>query len=148
MNAVEVAAALCRQFEGFRARPYICPAGYATQGFGTVNKPDGTKVKMSDPPISRETAEQWLQATLLRDYLPGVLAASPILAQYPTALGALTSWAYNLGVPRYRASTLRRRVNEEDWEGAKAEMLKWVFGGGKKLPGLVKRRSAEAALLG
>jgi lysozyme len=148
MRAVEVAAALCRQFEGFRPSPYLCPAGYPTIGFGTVNKPDGTKVTLADAPIDLRTANEWLLRTIRLEYLPGVLAASPILAGHPEALGAMVDFAYNLGVPRYRASTLRRKVNQEDWDGAKLELMKWVYGGGKKLPGLVKRRTAEAALLG
>ena len=44
-------------------------------------------------------------------------------------------------------STLRRRVDAQDWEAAKEELMKWVRGGGKVLPGLVRRRQAEAALL-
>lgn len=148
MVAVDIAAALCRQFEGFRSTPYLCPAGYPTLGFGTVYKPDGTKVSLADAPIDLKTADAWLLSTLRLQYLPGVLAASPVLSQYPQALGAMVDFAYNLGVPRYRASTLRRRVNQEDWEGAKTELTKWVYGGGRKLPGLIRRRAAEAALLG
>ena len=56
-EAVEIAAALCRPFEGLRLKPYICPAGYPTIGYGTVYKPDGTKVTMDHQPISKETAE-------------------------------------------------------------------------------------------
>ena len=145
--ALDVAATLCRKFEGFSATPYVCPAGYWTIGYGTVNKPDGTKVAASDPPISRALADEWLTHELKHVYMAGVLAASPILRDYPNALGALGSFAYNLGVPRYRASTLRKRVAEQDWEGARVELLKWVRGGGKILPGLVRRRRAEAALL-
>lgn len=62
-------------------------------------------------------------------------------------LCAIADFAYNLGLGRLRASTLRRRVNEEDWAGAAAELAKWVNGGGRKLPGLVKRRAVEAAIL-
>lgn len=146
-TALEVAARLCRHFEGFRARPYICPAGYPTIGYGTVWKPDGTRVTMEHPPISRETADEWLMHELRHNYMAGVLRASPHLIRHPQILGALTDFAYNLGVPRYRASTLRRRVSEEDWEAAAHELKKWVRGGGRVLPGLVRRRAAEAALL-
>jgi lysozyme len=59
----------------------------------------------------------------------------------------MTDFAYNLGVARYRASTLRKRVDAGDWEDAKEQLMLWVRGGGKVLPGLVKRRKAEAALL-
>ena len=146
-EAVDVAASLCRPFEGLRLRPYICPAGYPTIGYGTVNKPDGTTVSMDDPPIDQETAEAWLQHELRATYLPGVLRASPALLARPAVLGALTDFAYNLGVPRYRSSTLRRRIDEGDWPAARAELARWVYGGGRRLPGLVRRRAAEAALL-
>lgn len=146
-NALELAAGLCRVFEGLELKPYLCPAGYPTQGYGTVNKPDGTKVKLSDPPISKATAEAWLKGELLHTYIPGVLKASPQLIQFPRALAAIADFAYNLGVPRYRASTLRRMVNVENWLGARQELMKWTRGGGKVLPGLEKRRLAEANLL-
>jgi lysozyme len=146
-EAVEVAAALCRPFEGLRLQPYICPAGYPTIGYGTVWKPDGSKVTMEHPPISKETAEEWLVHELRHNYLAGVLKASPGLLARPRALGALTDFAYNLGVARYRASTLRKRVDAGDWEDAKEQLMLWTRGGGKVLPGLVRRRQAEAALL-
>ena len=146
-ESVDVAARLCRLFEGLRLSPYICPAGYPTIGYGTVYKPDGSKVTMQDAPITKETAEQWLQHELRATYVLGVLKASPHLAAYPKILGALGDFAYNLGVPRYRASTLRRRIAEHDWEGAKEELMKWIRGGGRVLPGLVRRRQAECALL-
>jgi lysozyme len=147
-KSLEIAAALCRRFEGFSATPYLCPAGYLTIGYGTVFKPDGTQVTKDEPPITKEVAEQWLQHELRHNYQAGVLKASPSLINHPEVLGALTDFAYNLGVPRYRASTLRKRVNEGDWEGAKTELGRWVRGGGRVLRGLVLRRQAEAKLLG
>jgi lysozyme len=146
-EAVEVAAVLCRHFEGLRLKPYICPAGYATIGYGTVYKPDSSKVTMDHPPITKETAEAWFVHELKHNYLAGVLKASPGLLLHPKALGAMTSFAYNLGVPRYRASTLRRRIDAQDWPGAREQLALWVRGGGKVLPGLVKRRVAEAKQL-
>lgn len=150
--AYEVAATLCRRFEGLRLSPYICPAGYPTQGYGTVFKPNGRKVKITDQAITKEVAEEWLRFTLINTYIPGVLAASPNLIKYPRILGALASFAYNLGVPRYRASTLRRRINAEDWENAVTELLKWdkgrINGRLTKLRGLTLRRKAEAVYIG
>lgn len=146
-EAVEIAATLCRPFEGLRLKPYICPAGYPTIGYGTVWKPDGTKVTMEDPPITKETAEEWLLSELQTNYLAGVLKASPSLIAYPRALGAMADFAYNLGVARYRGSTLRRKIDTQDWEGAKEQLMLWTRGGGKVLPGLVKRRQAECRFL-
>lgn len=147
-EALDIAATLCRQFEGFSATPYICPAGYATIGYGTVYKSDGSQVTLEHPPITRAQAESWLLHELRNNYMVGVLKASPVLAAHPKALGAVTDFAYNLGGARYRASTLRRRVDACDWSAAKDELMRWTRGGGRILPGLVKRRRAEAALLG
>jgi len=148
MNALEVASALCRTFEGLYLKPYLCPAGVPTIGIGSTLYEDGTRVTLSDLPITAKRAEFLLQLTLKRDYLPGVLKASPSLAKYPNRLGAMVDFAYNVGVPRYRASTLRKRIDEGDWTGAKVECLKWNRGGGKVLPGLTKRCQARALLIG
>lgn len=146
-KAVEVAAELCRHFEGFRSKPYICPAGYPTQGYGTVFKPDGTRVTMDDPAITKQLAEDWLIQELRNNYIAGVLKASPILIAYPEALGAIGDFAYNLGVPRYRSSTLRRKINAGDWAAAKEQLMRWTKASGRELPGLVRRRKAESAFL-
>ena len=146
-KSLEIAAALCRKFEGFSSIPPRCPAGYGTRGFGIVFKPDGKRVLETDPPITKDLAEEWLQHELRHNYLAGVLHASPNLARHPEVLGAITDLAYNLGVARYRASTLRRRINEEDFEGAKTELGRWVRGGGRVLRGLVLRRQAELGFL-
>jgi lysozyme len=146
-EALLIAADLCRHFEGFRSKPYICPAGYPTIGYGTVWKPDGTKVTMEDAPISKAQANEWLLSELLTNYAAGVLRASPHLIAQPKILGAMIDFSYNLGVARYRASTLRRKVDNQDWEAAKTQLMRWTRGGGKVLPGLVRRRQAEASLL-
>ena len=146
-KALELAAELCRHFEGFSSTPYICPAGYPTIGYGTVYKPDGSKVTMQDSPISKETANQWLISELEHNYMAGVLRASPILLANTNLLAAITDFAYNLGVGRYRASTLRKRVEAGDIGGTITELRKWVRGAGKVLPGLVRRREAEIALI-
>lgn len=145
-EALQIAASLCRPFEGLVLKPYLCPAGYWTIGYGTVWKPDGTQVKPTDPPITKEVADEWLLSELSRTFLPGVLRASPNLIAHPRVLGAITDFAYNLGVGRYRGSTLRKKINEQDWNGAKEQLMRWTRGGGKVLPGLVRRRKAEAAL--
>lgn len=146
-ESLDLAEALCKHFEGFRSKPYLCPAGYPTIGYGTVYKPDGSKVTLKDSPVSEEQAAQWLRSELINNYMLGVLRASPMLVKYPRVLAAITDFSYNLGVPRYRASTLRKRIEALDWNGADIELRKWVIGGGRTLPGLVKRRAAEASLL-
>ena len=142
-QAIDIATALCMKHEGLSLVPYICPAGYPTIGYGTVYKPDGSKVTMAHPPISKAVATQWLVSELRYNYLIGVMKASPNLIRYPKALGAITDFAYNLGVPRYRASTLRRRVLSENWDAVDVELMKWVRGNGRVLRGLQFRRADE-----
>lgn len=146
-EALEIAADLCRHFEGFRSKPYICPAGYPTIGYGTVYKPDGTRVTMDDAPISKAQADEWLLSELRSNYGAGILKASPNLIKHPRVLAAAIDFAYNLGVSRYRASTLRKRLEAEDWDGARVQLMRWTKAGGRELPGLVRRRKAEAGLL-
>ena len=147
-DALRLAADLCRRFEGLSLKPYPCPAGIPTIGYGSTRYADGRAVTLHDAPITTDQAEALLLLTLKRDYLPGVLKASPGLAARPGVLAAVVDFAYNLGIGHYEGSTLRRKVDAGDWAGAKAEFGKWVKGGGQVLPGLVKRRAAEAALLG
>lgn len=142
--ATNLTTKLCLHFEGFSAVPYLCPAGYWTLGYGTVYKPDGSRVTKNHPAISKVTALEWLQHEITNNYMPAVLATTPNLIKYPQILGAMTDFAYNLGNSRYRASTLAKRVREENWQEAATQLLLWVRGGGTKLPGLVLRRQAEA----
>ena len=142
-KATELATALCIHFEGFSATPYLCPAGYWTIGYGTVYKPDGSRVTKNHPAITREIALEWLKHEIENNYMPAVLAATPNLLKYPQLLGAMTDFAYNLGGPRYRASTLAKCVLAENWTEAKYQLSLWTRGGGRVLPGLVLRRSAE-----
>lgn len=148
-----IAAELCKKFEGFRSRPYLCPAGVPTIGYGSTHYADGRKVTLSDAAISEPEAQALLVRELMRTYAPGVIRLCPgllplsILEDDWRKLNAIVDFAYNLGIGRLQTSTLRRKINAQDWLGAKQELKKWVWGGGKKLPGLVKRRSAEASLL-
>ena len=87
-----------------------------------------------------------LVRSLSTQYLPAALKASPTLINNSNALGAILSFTYNLGVSRYRASTLRKRLDAADWQGAREQIVKWTRAGGRVLPGLVKRREAERAM--
>lgn len=147
MSSISAVAEFIKPFEGFHrvvqsrpvvlARPYVCPAGYWTIGYGILCKPD-------HPPITLEEGEQML-ADAVPIYIGHALRLSPQLTGQ--RLVAIADFVFNLGPTRYAGSTLRRRVNSQDWAGARTEIRKWVFGGGRKLPGLVLRREAEAAML-
>jgi lysozyme len=145
-EATALTVALCRRFEGFYAAPYLCPAGVPTIGYGATRYADGRIVKLTDSPISKDAAERLLFLTISRDYMPAVLRLCPAV-DTPGRLAALTDFAFNLGAGNLKSSTLRRRVNSGDWEAVKVELMRWTLGGGRVLPGLVKRRAAEAAMV-
>jgi lysozyme len=145
----QAAIDLAKRFEGFhrvpkhdptRAYPYICPAGYPTIGYGHLCDP-------KHPPITEGEAEAYL-AQDLKVALAATLRYCPVLATEPEGrLAAIVDFTFNLGAGRLQTSTLRRRVNQRDWEAAARELRRWVYGGGRVLPGLVTRREAEVALL-
>lgn len=145
-QAVLVAEALCKRFEGFYAHPYLCPAGVPTIGYGATYYLDGRPVTLKDPPITREVAVVMLRDMLRREYLPAVLRLCPGIDS-AERLAAIVDFAFNLGAGQLRASTLRKRINAERWADVPTELRKWVRGGGRVLPGLVKRREAEVALV-
>ncbi|XAQ41666.1 lysozyme [Ralstonia solanacearum] len=150
MTAVPQAAiALAKRFEGFhrvarvdptRAQPYVCPAGYWTIGYGHLCDP-------THSPIAQAQAEVYLAADLVTA-LNATLRYCPVLAAEPQGrLAAIVDFTFNLGAGRLQTSTLRRRINQRDWAAAASELRRWVYGGGKVLPGLAARREAEVALL-
>ncbi len=151
---LEAAAELCRRFEGFRAKPYLCPAGIPTIGYGSTYYSDGRKVQLTDPPMTEVEARALLMAELEHTYAPGVKRLCPGLFADAVTTGdwgkfnAIVDFVYNLGIGRLQTSTLRRKINAKDWDGAKEQLMLWTRGGGKVLPGLVKRRQAECALIG
>ncbi|MBI5270716.1 MAG: lysozyme [Burkholderiales bacterium] len=137
---------LIRRFEGFRSRPYLCPAGVPTIGYGQTRYLDGRRVRLSDPPISQAAAERLLLLTVQRTYLPAVQRLCPGI-DHPERLAAIIDFTFNLGSGALQASTLRRRINAGRWDDVPAELRKWVWAAGKRLRGLVLRREAEVALV-
>lgn len=151
MTTVPKAAVdLAKRFEGFhrvpkhdpgRAHPYVCPAGYWTIGYGRLCDP-------RHPPISETQAEAYLAQDLMTA-MQATLRYCPVLStESESRLAAIIDFTFNLGAGRLQTSTLRRRVNDRDWQGVALELRRWVYGGGRVLPGLVLRRSAEIAQLG
>lgn len=150
---LDLAAELCRRFEGFSSKPYLCPAGIPTIGYGSTFYANGWRVTLQDAHVTQEQANQLLVYELFHNYAPGVIRQCPILlalalqAKDWRKLNAIVDFAYNLGVGRLQTSTLRRKINAQDWTGAKEQLMLWTRGGGKVLRGLVIRRQAECALL-
>jgi len=145
---IEIAGELIKRFEGFRSRPYLCPAGVPTIGYGATHYLDGSRVKLTDPPISKEAAERLMALQVERIYLPAVLRQCPALAgESAGRLAAIIDWTFNLGEGNLRASTLRRKINAGDWDAVPAELRKWVIAAGQVMRGLALRREAEVVWL-
>lgn len=150
---LDIAAELCRRFEGFSSKPYLCPAGIPTIGYGSTYYADGRTVKLTDVAITEPQARKLLLFELMHTYAPGVIRQCPVLFSLAMQAGdwrkfnAIVDFAYNLGVGALQTSTLRRKINAQDWEGAREQLMRWVRGGGRVLPGLVKRREAESLLM-
>ena len=136
---------LIKRFEGYSDRPYKCPAGISTIGYGNTYYPNGTKVKITDHKITKEYANEILAHTadeFAADVLKLVKTNITV-----NQLNALTSFAYNVGVANLQKSTLLKLVNINPNDAMIAkEFLKWNKAAGKELKGLTNRRIAESAL--
>jgi lysozyme len=141
---------LAKRFEGFEKRvkrgteiaavPYVCPAGFWTIGYGHLCAQD-------HPPITLDEAEAYLAQDLVKA-LSATLRYCPVLAtESEGRLAAIVDFTFNLGAGRLQTSTLRRRINQQDWPNVAQELRRWIYGGGKTLPGLIARREAEVSLL-
>ncbi len=140
----EAAVTLVKKWEGFRAKPYRCPAGVPTIGYGATRWPDGEAVSMDDPPITEEAASGLLRASMAK-FAADVdrLVAVPL---NEGERGALISFTYNLGAGALRQSTLLKKLNAGDRSGAAAEFHRWNRAGSSILEGLTRRRAEEEAM--
>jgi GH24 family phage-related lysozyme (muramidase) len=159
---------LMHKYEGFRSKPYLCPAHIWTIGYGHVlyqeqirlpmiRKPGETSETVSmirsEFPLKPEDNRVWTKTEideLFRDdvgtFERGVLRLVPGVSGRQGSFDALVSFAFNAGLGNLQRSQIRMRANRDDWEGAADAFRQWTKGGGKVLPGLVKRREAEIAL--
>ncbi|KZZ74690.1 muraminidase [Oleiphilus sp. HI0132] len=129
---------LIKRFEGFSSSVYICPAGYPTIGYGHL-----VRSGESFTEITETDAEE-----LLRKDVESAERAVLRLVNVPLTDGqfdALVSFAFNLGSGAFQRSTLRRKVNRQAHAEVPAQLMRWVWAGGRKLNGLVNRRRSEAA---
>lgn len=135
---------LIKHFEGFSASPYKCPAGVPTIGYGSTRDTDGKAITMNHSPVTEQQATSLMLATLTtyEDAVNRYVTVPLTQNQFD----ALVDFAYNCGAQNLRTSTLLKKLNAGDYDGAAEQFLVWFYGGGKKLNGLVKRRMAERSL--
>lgn len=131
---------LIKHFEGFSPVTYTCPAGYRTIGYGHVIKPH----EKFEEPISLAEGEKILIADCKKfAFSIYKLISAPLTTNQ---LSALLSFTFNLGSGALQRSTLRQKINRLEYKNAAEEFLKWIYAGGKILPGLITRRKAERDL--
>lgn len=136
---------IIKEFEGFRAKPYLCSAGIPTIGYGSTFYDNGFKVKLSDQPISKEKALELFAKTLIKYEQAVEKAITVDISQ--NEFDACVSLCYNIGVTNFASSTLVKMINSGDAKLNIAEQfLKWNKANGKVISGLTRRREAEKVL--
>lgn len=130
---------LLKQFEGFKPKAYICPAGYKTIGYGhkllagecyfDISEIEAENLLISDLRNFETAVSRYIKAPLNNNQFD-----------------ALVSFTYNLGPASLQRSTLRHKLNYLDYESAAEEFLKWIFIAGKKSTGLIVRRTIERSI--
>lgn len=134
---------LIKEFEGVRLKSYKCPAGVWTLGVGHTSAAGPPAVKPGME-ITNAQAMKILANDLVK-FENGVdsLVKVPLKQNQ---FDALVSFAFNVGLGALGKSTLLKKLNAGQYDAVPAELMKWTKAGGKELPGLVRRRRAEAAL--
>jgi GH24 family phage-related lysozyme (muramidase) len=139
------ATALMHHFEGCRLKAYLCPAKVWTIGWGNTRYEDGRPVRQGDQ-ITQSRANELFQHKLRTEFEPGVIRAIGDVPTTPAQFGAMVALAYNIGVGAFSRSRVASNHRAGRYEAASVSFMSWVRGGGKVLPGLVRRRQAERAL--
>jgi lysozyme len=165
MKLSEAGANLMHQYEGYRTKPYLCPAHIWTIGYGhvlyqeqirlPVVRVEGKDTPMirKEMPLKPEDNRVWTKEEIeklfaddVASFERGVLRLAPAVLGRQGAFDACVSFAFNAGLGNFQRSTIRMKANRREWEAAAEAFMQWTKGGGKELPGLVKRRKAEKAL--
>ncbi|CAI1079295.1 Phage-related lysozyme (muraminidase) [Serratia entomophila] len=129
---------LIKHFEGLRLRAYQCSANVWSIGYGhtagvgpddVITEGQAISFLRQDVAESERAVNQYVHVPLTQNQFD-----------------ALVSFVFNLGVGNFRTSTLLKKLNAGDYDGAAQEFGRWIHAGGKALPGLVRRREAESAL--
>lgn len=141
MSALELLIKLIKESEGCKLKAYKDCVGVITIGWGQTK---GIKEGMI---WTQNQADEDLIKTAL-EVLNRAIKASPILATVNMEKqAAIADFVYNLGIGSYTSSTLKKKVDVNDWISAAVEIKRWDKAGGKVLKGLTIRRNKEAELI-
>lgn len=135
---------LIKEFEGFSANAYLDVVKIPTIGYGNTFYADGTKVKLGEQ-ISKTDALELLEFVANKYFADKIFPAIKVPITQ-NKFDACVSLAYNIGANAFIKSTLLKKINENDFESAANEFLKWNKSGGKELLGLTRRRKREYEL--
>jgi lysozyme len=135
--------AIIKEFEGLRTKAYRCPAGVWTIGYGHTSQAGPPAVKSGMTVTAKEAA-----AILAADAEKFAKSVSDVVkvALSDDQFSALVSFAYNVGIGNFRSSSVLKAVKARDFDAVPRRLALWIKAGGRVLPGLIKRRAAEAAL--
>ena len=136
---------LIKEFESFKSKPYLCPSGIPTTGFGSTYYPDGKKVTLQDKEITEEKAFEILEYIANKDFGSNINKVVKV-GLNQNQFDALVSFAYNIGNGNFNSSTLLRWLNQGNYKEASMQLLRWDKSKGIVLNGLTKRRKSEKAL--
>ena len=165
MKLSRAGADLMHRYEGFRNRPYLCPAHVWTIGYGHVLYQEQIRLPIvrteakpaamirQEYPLKPEDNRVWTKQEInelfaqdVATFERGVLRLVPRCVGRQGSFDALVSISFNFGLGNLQRSTIRMKANRGDWEGAAEAFMAWTKGGGRVLPGLVRRRKDERAL--
>ena len=146
MNTSEKGLALIKYFEGVRAKPYKCPAGYWTVGVGHLITRSAELPDSWNRALEPNEIDEILKKDLVK-FENGVLRLLHPKQPTQSEFDALVSFSFNLGLGCFQRSTVRSAFKRDDKKRAGEVLLKYCYAGGRKLKGLIRRRIAEHALL-
>ena len=133
---------LLKKFEGCKLKAYRCPANVCTIGYGHTSAAGAPQV-VDGMIITQADAEDILKRDIVKYEIAVMDLVKVQLTQ--NQFDVLVDFAYNAGVGNLKSSTMLKKVNAGDLDAVPAELMKWTKGGGKVLPGLVRRRQAAGA---
>lgn len=131
------------EFEGKRLAAYDDGVGVWTIGFGTIKYPNGVRVKKGDT-CTLEQAKDYMRHDLIE--FEHTVNSSVKVPLNQNQFDALVSLAYNIGSSAFKSSTLVKKLNTGDYQGAADQFNVWINAGGKRMQGLVNRRDREKLL--
>ena len=138
MKTSEEFKTLIKTFEGCNLEAYLDAVDVPTIAYGRTKD-----VKIKDI-CTQQQAEDWLEEELV-EYEGYVNEAVKVELTQPQ-FDSLVSWTYNLGPSNLNRSSMLRVLNTSDYDNVPEQIMRWNKAGGRVLPGLVRRREAEAEM--